>query len=96
MTTEQYISQLQTIAINAINALRITGCADKRADDLDEKLEELTPPSNLDASLLNEAILLAGEAIALAEAYAGGDSETCDELTLQLTKLEEQAEKATA
>jgi hypothetical protein len=45
--------------------------------------------------LLNEAVLLAGEAIALAEAYAGGESETCDELTLQLTKLEARAEKAT-
>jgi hypothetical protein len=105
MTQDQYTTELQNIAINAINALRITGCADKRADDLSEKLEALADsPKRKDstmkknpnlAKLLNEAILLAGEAVALAEAYAGGESETCDELTLQLTKLEERAEKAT-
>ncbi len=44
--------------------------------------------------LLNEAVLLAGEAIALADAYAGGDSETADDLGLQLTALEERISKA--
>ncbi len=44
--------------------------------------------------LLDEAVLIAGEAIALAEAYSGGDSETCDELTLQLAALEERISKA--
>jgi hypothetical protein len=44
MTTEQYITELQNLTLNAINALRITGCADKLADSLSEKLEELAEP----------------------------------------------------
>ena len=60
-------------------------------------LNDKTPPrfDLTQEQLLNEAVLIAGEAIALAEAYSGGDSETCDELTLQLTALEERINNAT-
>ena len=64
MTQEQYINELQAVALNAINALRITGCADKRADDLAEKLESLAePPPSIAAvpELLQLAELVAGD-----------------------------------
>jgi hypothetical protein len=52
MTTEQYITELQNITLNAINALRITGCADKLADSLSEKLEEFAePPKQTDGKI---------------------------------------------
>jgi hypothetical protein len=55
------------------------------------KQTDTNPQQDDDTNPLQDAIYLAGEALALAEAYSGGESETCDELTLQLTELEERA-----
>ena len=43
--------------------------------------------------LIEKLILLAGEALYLAEEYSGGESETAHELTKQLEKLIKQADK---
>jgi hypothetical protein len=42
--------------------------------------------------LLNRAIYLAGQAWELADAYAGGESESAEEIAKQLTELEKEIE----
>jgi hypothetical protein len=95
MNLNEYITEHQNIALDAINALRITGYADNLADSLAERLEQLGEPpqdSRL-GNLLQDAISLAGEAINLADLYSGsGGSESVREFTKQLEKLEQKVD----
>jgi hypothetical protein len=60
MNQTKYITELQNIAIDAINALRITGCADKKAEYLSEKLEELSEPPKENVAIFVEGGIIQG------------------------------------